>query len=360
MPKHLPVYVILIVISLTNALPHARGEQSRSSSPGVRSAVNKSNTRLKLLHTLKGPGNTADDQLQSIAFSPDGKTVACSFYNGTLILWDVQTGLKRRTLSVGMTVSSLAYSPDGKMLAVGTQEGQTVTIWQPSSGTVLRTINIPDEGSSGAIAFSPDGRTLATNSAIGDDSASGGGNIQLWDVRSGTLLRVLSGHRSRVLSVVFSTDGKKLATGSYDKIVRLWDVETGNLLRTLTAHNYPVEQVAFSPDSTTLASASCDVSAEQALLGELILWDLVTNSMKRTLPGRCAAAFSPDGQIIATYGSSWSLLFVNVETGAANQVSPPQHIVVPEGHTGRIVFSPIGRILAAGVTGTQVKLWEIF
>ena len=146
-----------------------------------------------------------------------------------------------------------------------------------------------------SVAFSPDGRLLA--------SGSMDRTVKLWDVQTNACLRTLTLHTSWVRSVAFSPDGKLLASASDDKTVRLWDPQTGAPVRVLSGHYSGVLAVAFSPDGRTLVSLS------PVNRGELIVWDVQSGalvkriavnhtSMVRTL------AFSPDGKTVVTAGGS--------------------------------------------------------
>ncbi|KAK3944343.1 hypothetical protein QBC46DRAFT_280208 [Diplogelasinospora grovesii] len=139
-----------------------------------------------------------------------------------------------------------------------------------------------------AVAFSPDGRTLA--------SGSNDNTVRLWDAASGAHRQTLEGHGDYVRTVAFSPDGRTLASGSYDNTVRLWDAASGAHRQTLKGHSGYVYAVAFSPDGKTLASSSGDKTVR--------LWDAASGAHRQTLEGHggyvYAVAFSPDGKTLAS------------------------------------------------------------
>jgi WD40 repeat protein len=197
----------------------------------------------------------------SIAFSSDGKRLAAGD-SPNLTLWRLQsTGnweelftFKGKTNSV----VSVAFSPEGNTIAA-VIDFKIVKLWDISSGQELRTLNYENEVFS--VAFSPDGKTLA--------SAGADNTIHLWNTSTWHELGVLSGHFRRVVSMAFSPDGKTLATASWDQTVKLWDTRTLQELATLTGHLNRVFSVAFSIDGKKLASAGED--------GTVRLWIAATD-----------------------------------------------------------------------------------
>lgn len=174
---------------------------------------------------------------------------------------------------------SLAFAPDGKTLALGTWNG-AVKLLDFATG---RELPAPPRHKYWvcSVAFSPDGKRLA--SAGGNEFMAAGNNYQknaevkLWDVAAGTEIGPLNGHTDKVFSAVFSPDGKTLATGSADRTVRLWDVATMKERRTLKGHTDAVSSVAISSDGATLASASWDRTVK--------LWDLPTLTERASFQG---------------------------------------------------------------------------
>ncbi|MBO1061190.1 MAG: hypothetical protein HEQ14_09750 [Aphanizomenon flos-aquae CP01] len=156
-------------------------------------------------------------------------------------------------------VNSVAYSPDGQTLASGSDD-KTIKLWDVKTGNLLQTFT-GHSNSVRSVAYSPDGQTLASGS---DDKT-----IKLWNVKTGKVLQTLTGHSNWVKSVAYSPDGQTLASGSTDTTIKLWNVKTGNLLQTFTGHSDWVKSVAYSLDGQTLASGSTDRTIK--------IWQLVAS-----------------------------------------------------------------------------------
>ena len=204
----------------------------------------------------------------SVAFSPDGNTLAIGGNWRTDIL-NANTGAPIHTFSkIACRVESVAFSPDGNTLAGGGSDG-IVRLWDIKTGTEMQ---IPTgQGVGVKVAFSPDGNTLATVPL-----PHIGGQVRLWDVNTRKQLREFTADGSglvRIYSMAFSPDGNTLATGSGDYYhiegsfgtVTLWDVNTGETLQTLTGHTDEAKSISFSPNGSTLATGGG---------GTVLLWEL--------------------------------------------------------------------------------------
>ncbi len=283
------------------------------------------------LKTLKGS--------DLVAFSPDGKTLAGGGDDHTIKLWDVVSGQETKVFK-GHTsfVSSVVYSPDGKLLASGGYD-HTIKIWDLASGHRLRTLS----GHSGAIvsvAFSSDGKMLA--------SSTSDGTVKLWNVASGRELKTLRGHEKGVGpivgSVAFSPDKKTVASGNNENTVKLWDVSSGRELKTFNGHTSFVRTVVFSPDGKALASAAETIK----------LWDVATGKELKTFKGSDSVAFSSDGKMLAGGGGDNTIKLWSVESGL--------ELKTLKGHSGDVLsikFSPDNKTLVSGSYDQTVRLWSV-
>src|SRR6266700_6115493 len=229
------------------------------------------------------------DTVRALAFSPDGRTLATGSWDGTIKLWDIESGALLWTSWFTDNIESLAFAPDGRTLASGGDDA-TVRLWDAHRGTHLQTLT----GQSGpvfALAWSPDGRLLASG---GFDT-----HIRLWELsggQPGTGVQIRTVHTHFVVGLAFAPYGTQLASGSCDDTVRLWDVASGSLRQTLTGHTDRVRAVAWSPDGRILASCGFDQP--------IWLWDVERGRYWTALHGHTAGvydiAFTPDNRSLVS------------------------------------------------------------
>ena len=211
-----------------------------------------------------------------------------------------------------------------------------------------------------ALAFSPDGKTLASGHNTWDYAKT---KIRLWDVETGQKKAELEGHRDRIGTLIFSPDGKTLASGASDRTARLWSVETGEPIQTFTTTTttasgrpaWRIVSAAFAADGKNLAAVDN--------FGGLIVWNPDTGSPARKpiqiapvqLPDVVASAFSPNGQLIAVNKPIGKVCLIDMKTG--------QQIRVMKGHSNLIhalAFSPDSSTLASGSFDWSIRLWNAY
>jgi WD40 repeat protein len=330
-----------------NRLPLHRDEvKSVAFSPdGDTIASTNGDKTIKLWHRDATPIATLtghSDRIWQVRFSPDGRTIASASSDNTVKLWKIEadkTPVLLTTL-VGHrnAVRGVSFSPNGEMLASASDD-KTVKLWR-RDGTLIKTL-IGHTAVVNGVAFSPKGRRLA--------SASDDKTIKLWK-QDGTLLTTLPGHTDIVNGVAFSPDGQLLASTSWDKTIKLWTVETGKtptLRATLPGHTAQVFGVAFSPDSQTLASGSWDNTIK--------LWKRDGTPIS-TLNGHSdrvwEVAFSPDGQTLASASGDKTVRLWRLKNPLMTRLIGHNAVVIG------VAFSPNGQVIASTSDDKTVKLWQ--
>jgi WD40 repeat protein len=267
-------------------------------------------------------------------------------------------------------ISAVAYSPDGRILATG--EANWIRLWDVAKGQELRRLEKIPFGVY-SLAFSPDGRWLVSG---GFDRI-----VRLWEIATGKEVRQCEGHRGSIEWVAFSPDGKQVVSTGKDQTIRIWDVATGKSIRVLTGHTNWVYCASFTPDGKQLISASRDMTIR--------LWDAADGkeirkfyrpvSQEMPITARMATNFllavlSPDGQYLVSAGTYQGLWLWKVSNGQivrnlgeTRLLHPTWEelsaiVAVEQGSTvsQRIyaaAFSPDGRTVATG-QNEVVVLWE--
>ena len=354
----------------------------------------------QLLMILNAGDRIGYNKIGAVAFSPDGRTLANGI-GDDIQLWDTHTGQHKHNISRGeSSIFYLAFSPDGHTLA-SASISDNIQLWDPHTGKQKLTFDKEKHGyktsiefSPGGprIAFSPDGKTLASTAVFNMRRTNE--KITLWNTNTSEPQAILAedeqGSTYPISTVQFSADGKTLISGSRDgtlhkwnlitgenvkpfgkaeygkyhllpfipdsttlarittdKTIQLFDIETGDILLTLTGYLGSINSLALSADGTTLATAPDNKMIQ--------LWDMRTRRYKATIHTESplySMVFSPDSTMLAS-GVKEDILLWDAKT--------QQHKATLTGHKNdvrAVVFSPNGQTLAS-CARNMIRLWDV-
>jgi WD40 repeat protein/predicted Ser/Thr protein kinase len=324
-----------------------------------------------------------------VAFRPDGKQLVTASSDGTVRQWSAESGLpvgSPYARHTGETVAA-AYSPDGKWIASGGTD-RTIRVWKAEDHEDVAALH-GHTGTVSGIAFAPDGLRMASVSQAQGFGLGGDDTVRLWEADpAGASLPVLRGHKRYVYPVAYSPDGRTLASGSWDGTVRLWDARTGEPGAVLR-HPDTVLAMAFGPDGSWLVTGGHPGNGVR-------VWDVAAARVRKEIAPPDGwvrfLAVSPDGAQVAVSRDGALVSVLNAVTGeeiwsgegAALAYSPDgrwlawrdkdgktlllrdarTHKVIRtfSGHEGEITsaaFSPVSPLLASCSRDRTVRLWPI-
>jgi len=289
---------------------------------------------IDLLTTHTGPVN-------SIAFTPDGKTFASASDDNTARMWDANTGKnKEMFFELPGDADALDINSNGKVIAIGCFD--SIHLFDYHTG-LQNTRATRHTGEVSSVTFSPNGKLLASCANEGDDS------ILIWNAHTGNLLRAIT-EDVDIVSIAFSPDSSTLASATLQGDIRLWDVVTAKLLRTCETENwmYECNSMEFSPDGRTLAGGFDG--------GVVCIWDAATGKVKKTIEHEdvvVSISYSPDGSVLASAMENGIIQFWDVSTGKLQKSIPSR---IP--YMSSVICSPNTRMIAGG-NGTDICFWDL-
>jgi WD40 repeat protein len=301
-----------------------------------------------LRRTLAGHSGTVQD----VAVTPDGQRAVSASSDGTLKVWDLETGRVLRTLTgYSDSLCCVTVAADGQRAVFGSAD-KTLKVWDLATGRVLRTLEGHSDSVKG-VALTPDGKRAV--------SASWDKTLKVWDLDTGLALRTLAGHSGEVTGVAVTPDGKRAVSASMDRTLKVWDLDTGLELRTLeghhdyiwsvvVSHSNHVNGVAVTPDGKRAVSASTD--------NTLKVWDLDTGRALRTLEGHSSSvegvAVTLDGKRAVSASWDRTLKVWDLETGRALRTL--------EGHSREVTgvaVTPDGKRAVSASYDKTLKVWDL-
>jgi len=297
-----------------------------------------------------------------------GRQIISGSTDGTIKIWDLNSGRELRTFSLRQDKIPKKFSPDGRLVILSPydrrEDDQSIIIWDIQRGREIRTFS-EQTGFYSSVEFSPDGIQLITGSTTTDFNTVFDENgffnnsiifsdifIKLWDIETGRILKTFAGHSYLFYPITFNSDGNQILSSSDDKI-KLWDVATGNEIRTYSGNSNSVRSVAFSSDGKHLLSGSFD--------GIINKWDVEEGREIRNFNTNIihnyywlfSVAFSRDGRRVISGLSNGTIKLFDTNTG--------QELRTFSGHSEEVTsvaFNPDGTQIASCSKDGTIKIWD--
>jgi WD40 repeat protein len=306
-------------------------------------------------------------KLEMLALSPDGNLLATvnmdvrTVANGRkeqfhqVRVYDLRQGKERFSAARTKFILGLTFSPHGNLLAacgVSTSEHAAkslgaVWLWDTSTGQLVRQIE-GHEATMDAVAFSPDGKYLATSGPVGT-----AGEVRIWEIETSKEIGSWKGHPKFVSHLAFSPDGQMVASGGQDGAVVIWHVATRQVLRALTGHTDELRLLAWSPDSKTLLSLDRNL--------KIVRWNVASGDgspidfhLRVPAGHTMCAAFAQDGSRVVVEDGI-NLYLLDSGTRRATHWFKTGH----QKSVCCMAFSGDGKKLATGSIDETVQIWEV-
>jgi WD40 repeat protein len=316
-------------------------------SPDDRALALVCETGVRILNPKTGAvrGNIKERDVYWAAFTADGRGILTARRrnrtNSSVRLWKLTTGKEIRSFE-RPKISSVALSADGRVLAAGNQDG-SIRVWDVESGKTVRELPSidTDPGWNGYLAFSPDSKLLAT---VGDSDM--GRAIRILSLENGKEVTRCSGHRNGSSSIAFSADGAKVVSGGFRGRVIVWDPKTGKETVRIISHLSDVRSVRFLPDGYSVVTKSLD--------GTVRLWDGFTGNALSTLRAHWRWGVSPDGRLMAMLGADGFVHLLDMQTGKT--------VPMLGGRTSfaeQFAFSQDSKMLASVDEKGVLRVWNV-